>query len=165
MNTNVIARLHGLFLFTLFVVFPAVGLVAFVASSPDIDSFRMGLLLSVFILVALIAIVSLVEWHRRTLVVVAEEFVPSGGLDGRLVGAFGRAGVAQILVWFKYQTEADSVVVVETFTDAEGRFSFALPTDPVLTSWLDLEAGSATMEPGDVVLIVDDVMPSHIRFA
>jgi len=98
-----------------------------------------------------------------------------GGLEGRLVGASGKVDVAAVRVWFAYEMISGASMTDEAVTDALGYFSFALPSEPVVAARvganvlgstpLDLEITPGVMESGDVVLVIDDLLPSHIRYA
>jgi len=98
-----------------------------------------------------------------------------GTIEGRLVGAAGRTDPAGVTVWFSYVPAGEEGTTVETTADAEGRFTFALPSGAMTAAKVgahlegvpavDLEPNGEQLEPGDLVLIVDDIIPSHVRFA
>lgn len=64
---------------------------------------------------------------------------------------------------------------METVTDEEGFFSFDLPTEPLRSAKLgavllgvqplDLEPNDQPLEPGEIMLFVDDFAPSHLKYA
>jgi len=97
------------------------------------------------------------------------------GLEGRLVGASGKVDVGAIRVWFAYEMSSGVSTTVEAVTDQLGYFSFALPAESVVAARvgadvigstpLDLAISPGLMEPGDLVLVIDDILPSHIRYA
>ncbi len=94
---------------------------------------------------------------------------------GRLVGAAGRTDPDGVTVWFSYVPADGEGSTVETTADSEGRFTFALPSGAMNAAKVgahlegvrpvDLEPNGEHLEPGDLVLIVDDIIPSHVRFA
>ena len=131
-------------------------------------------------LVALIVAVS--HFHRRLESrneSDAERQTPTqtlvAGLEGRLVGASGKVDVGAIRVWFAYEMSSGVSTTVEAVTDQLGYFSFALPAESVVAARvgadvigstpLDLDISPGLMEPGDLVLVIDDILPSHIRYA
>ena len=95
-------------------------------------------------------------------------------LAGRLVGVTGRAETAEVTVWFAFQTTAGQSTTLESTTDEHGRFYFDLPTQRLRAARVgallegvqpqDLHPQGQPMEPGDVVLFVDDIVASHIRW-
>jgi len=99
---------------------------------------------------------------------------PARTLTGRLVSASGRGNVEGVAVWFAYRPLRGAPETLEVRTDAHGGFVFDLPpaalrsaevgavlegVDPV-----DLAPMGAPLEPGDLVVVVDDWVPSHLRF-
>lgn len=96
-------------------------------------------------------------------------------IAGRLVGAAGRTDPAGVVVWFSYVSVDGDAATMEAVSDAEGRFTFVLPSGAMAAAKvganlegvcpMDLEPNGMHLEPGDLVLIVDDIIPSHIRFA
>ena len=96
-------------------------------------------------------------------------------LDGQLVGVTGKAFTAEVVVWLAFQTTAGESSTLETITDDDGHFSFALPSDPLRAAKLgavlegvqplDLEPQDQPLNPGDLVLFVDDFLPTHLRYA
>ncbi len=95
-------------------------------------------------------------------------------LTGRLVGAAGRTDAEGVTVWLAYRPVDGEATTVETVSDAEGGFAFDLPSEPLRSATVgavlegvepvDLEPKGAPLEPGEVVLIVDDIVPSHLRY-
>lgn len=95
-------------------------------------------------------------------------------IAGRLLGAVGRTDTAGVSVWFAYETVDGEATTVMATSDDDGHFAFDLPPGRVKTARvgaellgvepLDLEPNGDRLEPGDLVLIVDDGMPSHLRF-
>jgi hypothetical protein len=79
-----------------------------------------------------------------------------------------------VTVWFAYRPVDGEGMTVETTTDRDGGFMFSLPDGPLERAVVgahlegiepvDLEPGGRPLEPGDVVLIVSDIVPSHLRF-
>ncbi|WP_419930146.1 hypothetical protein [Candidatus Poriferisocius sp.] len=96
-------------------------------------------------------------------------------LHGRLVGVTGQAYVANVEVWLATKTTAGESSTLETITNEEGFFSFDLPTEPLHTAKLgavllgvqplDLEPNDQALEPGEIMLFVDDFAPSHLKYA
>lgn len=96
-------------------------------------------------------------------------------LNGRLVGVTGQAYVADVEVWLAVQTTAGESSTLETVTDEEGFFSFDLPPEPLRAAKLgavllgvqplDLEPNDQPLEPGEIMLFVDDFAPSHLKYA
>ncbi len=95
-------------------------------------------------------------------------------IAGRLLGAVGRTDTGGVSVWFAYETVDGKATTVMATSDDDGHFAFDLPPGPMRTAKvgaellgvepLDLEPNGDRLEPGDLVLIVDDGMPSHLRF-
>lgn len=95
-------------------------------------------------------------------------------IAGRLLGAVGRTDTAGVSVWFAYETVDGETMTVMATSDDDGHFTFALPPGRMRTAKvgaellgvepLDLQPDGDRLEPGDLVLIVDDGMPSHLRF-
>jgi hypothetical protein len=82
--------------------------------------------------------------------------------------------VEGITIWFAFRPSGGPAVTLEVLSDAHGNFAFELP-DGALSSAtvgavlegvdpVDLEPAGAPLEPGDLVLVVDDFVPSHLRF-
>ena len=96
-------------------------------------------------------------------------------LDGQLVGITGKAYVASVNAWLAVQTTAGESSTLETITDDDGNFSFELPTEPLRSAKLgavlegvqplDLEPNDQPLEPGEIMLYVDDFLPTHLRYA
>ncbi len=95
-------------------------------------------------------------------------------LTGKLVGAAGRTDTDGVTVWLAYRPVDGEATTVETVSDAEGRFAFDLPSERLRSAKVgailegvepvDLEPKGAPLEPGELVLIVDDIVPSHLRY-
>ncbi|MCY3631237.1 MAG: hypothetical protein OXH29_01005 [bacterium] len=96
-------------------------------------------------------------------------------LNGQLVGVTGQAYVADVKVWLAVQTTAGEASTLETITDDEGFFSFELPVEPLRAAKLgavlegvqplDLEPNDQPLEPGEIMLFVDDFVPTHLKYA
>ena len=96
-------------------------------------------------------------------------------LNGRLVGVTGKAPTAEVAVWLAVQTTGGEASTLETITDDEGFFLFELPTGPLRAAKLgavlegvqplDLEPNDEPLEPGEIMLFVDDFAPSHLKYA
>lgn len=95
-------------------------------------------------------------------------------IDGRIVAASGRTLPDGITVWFAYRTVDGEATTLETTSDAQHRFVFDLPTERLRTATIgavlegvspvDLDPRGAPLEAGTVVLIVDDFVPSELRY-
>lgn len=95
-------------------------------------------------------------------------------IDGRIVAASGRTLPDGIMVWFAYRTADGVATTIETTADAQYQFVFDLPTERLVTATIgavlegvrpvDLGPMGGALEPGNVVLIVDDLVPAHLRF-
>jgi hypothetical protein len=95
-------------------------------------------------------------------------------LVGRIIGSAGRTEIENVIVWFAYRSAGGEPETVTTTSDADGSFEFDLPTGPVETARVgthlegsiavDLEANGTSLEPGEVVVMVDDFAPSHNRY-
>lgn len=96
-------------------------------------------------------------------------------LEGRLVAVAGKAIVADIDVWFAYRTLGGEDVTQRLKTGQDGSFTFPVPPEPLERAAVgaelegvtpvDLAPDGAVLEPGDVVLMIDDLLPSHLRYA
>ncbi|HEX2575147.1 MAG TPA: hypothetical protein VHK88_02290 [Aquihabitans sp.] len=96
-------------------------------------------------------------------------------IAGRLVTTGGRTDIEAVSVWFAYQPVDGESVTVGSTSDAAGRFEFDLPDAPLRTASVgavvegadvvDLEPDGGRLEPGDVVIVVDDIVPPHLRYA
>ncbi len=96
-------------------------------------------------------------------------------LIGRLVGVTGRADLSGVTIWFTYRPVDAELVTVEAVSGSEGDFLFDLPSPPVIEARvgaliegvmpIDLEPIEGHLEPGELVLVVDDIIASHQRFA
>ena len=99
---------------------------------------------------------------------------PASILTGRLIGMTGKADTAEVTVWLAFQTTAGQSTTLESTTDEHGGFCFDLPTQPLRAAKVgaslegvqpvDLEPQGRLIEPGEVVLVVDDILPSHLRW-
>lgn len=96
-------------------------------------------------------------------------------LEGRLHGVTGKAAVAGAAVWFAYRTVDDLAETTWTRTDDGGEFAFEIPAAALASARIgarlegaqvvDLEPNGEVLEPGDVIVVVDDIVPSHLRHA
>ena len=96
-------------------------------------------------------------------------------IDGLLLGAAGKAELGSVTVWFAFQSVGGEGTTKQTVSDESGAFTFALPQTPLAKAVIgaeiqgaqpiDLEPNGEMLEPGDLVLIVDDSLPSHLRYA
>lgn len=97
----------------------------------------------------------------------------SGTIDGRLQSVTGKAEVSGVEIWFAYRTVGGEESTTSVQTSEDGTFTLALPEEALDSaqvgarvegaSVVDLEPGGGRLEPGDLVLIVDDIVPSHLR--
>jgi hypothetical protein len=95
-------------------------------------------------------------------------------IEGRLLSAAGRSLPEGVRVWFAYRTADGDVTTVETIADADARFAFELPDERLQSATVgaaldgvvpvDLEPTGVPLEPGTIVLVVDDLVPSHLRY-
>lgn len=109
------------------------------------------------------------------LIAMPTDVLPPRTLIGRIFGIAGRAEVAGVTAWFAYRTVDGETQTYTTVTDADGTFVFDLPDQPVASAAVgahlegvepvDLGANSHVLEPGDVVLVANDIVPSHLRHA
>ena len=96
-------------------------------------------------------------------------------VEGRLIAVTGKVGTFEVDVWFAYRTVDGEEVTARTRSDESGRFTFPLPEQQLDRAWIgaelegvspvDLEPGGEALEPGDVVLTVDDIVESFLRYA
>lgn len=96
-------------------------------------------------------------------------------LEGRLVGLAGKALVAHVDVWFSYRTVEGQEHRVTTRSAEDGTFSFPLPGDALSDALVGLDVEGATpvdlepagrpLEPGDLTVVIDDLLPNHLRYA
>jgi hypothetical protein len=96
-------------------------------------------------------------------------------LAGRLVSVAGKAEIAGIEVWFAYRTVPGDDATCQATTGADGSFVFDLPSVPLDQAKVgahleglepvDLKPEGKVLEPGDVVLLIDDLLPTHLRYA
>ena len=95
-------------------------------------------------------------------------------IRGKLFAAAGRTDTAGIAVWFAYRPVDGDGTTIETVSDADGRFVFDLPSEPLRSASIgasiegvrpvDLEPNGGALEPGDLVLVVDDILASSLRY-
>ena len=105
----------------------------------------------------------------------AESTVGEWALTGRLVGSAGKASFDGVTVWFAYTPVGGDGRRRETTADENGEFVFDLPDQPLMRAAVgaeiegaqpvDLEADGTLLEPGDVIIVVDDSLPAHLRYA
>jgi hypothetical protein len=96
-------------------------------------------------------------------------------LYGRLIGATGKTDTARVEIRLAVQLVNGEASTSTTTTDDDGEFQFDLPTLPAKRAHVTASVQGATpvdlapegqvLETGEVVLIVDDQVPSHIRHA
>jgi len=96
-------------------------------------------------------------------------------LAGRLVGATRRTDTSGVTVWFSYRPIDADPVTIQTVSDLNGEFSFTLPSTAVTQAKIgaliegatpvDLEPTNSLLEPGEIVLIIDDIVASHQRYS
>ncbi|MGF1600252.1 MAG: hypothetical protein ACFCVK_25695 [Acidimicrobiales bacterium] len=97
------------------------------------------------------------------------------GIAGELVSLANRTEIRGVTVWFAYTSLDGEATTVETTTDVDGRFCLELPLVALQRASIgtrlegapviDLEPNGERLEPGDVVILVDDLLPSHLRYA
>jgi len=97
-----------------------------------------------------------------------------GTLAGRLISASGRGSIEGITIWFAFLPCRGDPVTLEARSDPRGNFEFGLPRDAVCSAKVgavlegvdpvDLEPMGEPLEPGDLTLVVNDLVPSHLRF-
>ena len=91
------------------------------------------------------------------------------------MGVTGKAEVAGVEVWFAYRNVDGEETTINARSEEGGGFTFHLPEEPLERARIgasmegvapvDLEPGGRRLEPGDLTLIVDDIVPSHLRHA
>ncbi|MEM9131582.1 MAG: hypothetical protein AAF962_20575 [Actinomycetota bacterium] len=96
-------------------------------------------------------------------------------ITGRLHGVTGKAELAGVEVWFAYTTVHGVHHNTTTHSDGDGAFAFDVPIEALDRAAIgahldgvgtvDLEPAGVRLEPGDLVLMVDDIVPSFIRYA
>lgn len=94
-------------------------------------------------------------------------------LNGRLVTTTGKAELRAVTVWFRYQLSDGTSDSERAVTDGEGNFQFPLPTAPVDSAIVGAEiegvtsvpfdVGGEVMVPGEIVLVIEDSLPAHLR--
>ena len=95
-------------------------------------------------------------------------------IEGRIVGVTGKTAVSDIEVWFAYRSVDGEETTVRAVTNERGGFSFALPDEALEQARIganlegvapvDLEPAGRRLVPGDLHLVVDDIVPSHLRY-
>ena len=96
-------------------------------------------------------------------------------IAGRLVGVGGKADLASVPIWFAYQPVDGNAATARTMSDADGSFTFDVPDQPLTSAvvgaeiegaqTVDLEPAGERLDPGELVLVIDDLLPSHLRYA
>ena len=127
---------------------------------------------------ALVGVALLIRWLTARLVIPPEPHVVTpnpGDVAGRLVTASGNTDLARIGIWLVYRDTVGQPVTLETASDDVGQFTFDLApeaTGPgrvgavVLgVEPIDIDLDMARFPDDEIVLVVDDLIPSHIRFA
>lgn len=76
-------------------------------------------------------------------------------------------------VWLAFETVDGASQTLRTTTDADAAFAFEPPAEALVKAHIgaevegaavvDLEPNGLRLEPGDVVVIVDDITPVHLR--
>ncbi len=76
-------------------------------------------------------------------------------------------------VWLAYETVEGASQTVRTITDADAAFAFDPPVEALAMAHVgaevegaavvDLEPNGERLEPGDLVVFVDDIVPVHLR--
>ncbi len=95
-------------------------------------------------------------------------------IEGRLQGVTGKTEVTGVEVWFAYRTVDGQESTTSVRTGDGGVFTLLLPDEALDrarvganiegANVVDLEPGGEPLEPGDLVLIIDDIVPSHLRY-
>ncbi|MEM8926324.1 MAG: hypothetical protein AAGD35_22695 [Actinomycetota bacterium] len=95
-------------------------------------------------------------------------------ISGRLMGVTGKAEVAGVEVWFAYRSVDGEETNLSTRTDASGAFAFDVPSEPLERARIganvegvtpvDLQPAGRPLQPGDLVLMIDDIVPSFLRY-
>ncbi|MCP4226463.1 MAG: hypothetical protein GY773_24255 [Actinomycetia bacterium] len=96
-------------------------------------------------------------------------------IAGRLVGVTNKTDLQGITAWFAYQEIDGEGVTVKAVSDDDGYFSFDLPMVPLQRATVgaeiegvepvDLEPNGKILESGDLVLVVDDIVASHLSYS
>lgn len=94
-------------------------------------------------------------------------------LDGRIMSTTNKSELRGVTVWFNYHLTDGSSDSLSTITADDGNFSFPLPSRSVRSAIVGaelegvapvpFEVGDVVMEPGEIVLIAEDSVPSHLR--
>ena len=95
-------------------------------------------------------------------------------IEGRLVAVTGKSMVAGVEVWLAYRTTDGREATERTLSAETGEFAFPLPEEPLEQAHvgaelegvapIDLEPAGERLEPGDLTLLIDDIVPSHLRY-
>lgn len=95
-------------------------------------------------------------------------------IEGHLKGVTGKIDVSDIEVWFIYRTVEGKESTTSVRTGDGGEFTLLLPDERLDSARVganvegvgpvDLEPGGERLEPGDLTLVVDDIVPSHLRY-
>ena len=95
-------------------------------------------------------------------------------IEGHLMGVTGKAELRGVEVWFAYRTVDGEETTLATRSAEGGTFAFPLPRERLAQARVganlegvtpvDLEPGGQPLEPGDILLLVDDIVPGHLRF-
>jgi len=96
-------------------------------------------------------------------------------IEGRLTAITGKEMVAGAAVWLAATTVDGAAFSERTTADHDGCFSFAIPTAALASAMVgadiegaqpvDLEPNGAVLEPGDLVVMIDDIVPGFLRNA
>ena len=99
---------------------------------------------------------------------------PAPTLTGKLLSIGGHTDVEGVTVWFAYRSLNGDATTVEHLSDSVGSFEFDLPPEALSVAHVgaalegvepvDLEPDGKPLAPGSVILIVDDIVPSHLRY-
>ncbi len=95
-------------------------------------------------------------------------------IEGQLRAVTGKVDVTDVDVWFAYRTVDGEETSVSVRTGDRGGFTLVLPRERLDrakvganlegVSPIDLEPGGERLEPGDLTLVVDDVVPTYLRY-
>ena len=96
-------------------------------------------------------------------------------ITGALRSVTNKEPLDRRTVWLAYETVDGLSHTVRTVTDGDAEFEFDPPAAALFqahigadvegASVVDLEPNGEKLEPGDVVIIVDDIIPVHLRTA
>lgn len=97
-----------------------------------------------------------------------------GIICGRLHSVGAHSDFRGTAVWFAYQLVSGDHRWSETSVNDDGEFAFELPIEPLSNARIgaylegvepvDLQPNGTVLEPGDLMLLVNDIVPSHLRF-